>query len=213
MANRLPHIRDKVTICMICEGNEEYQYMNRLRKLGVWNDCYAFHFINAEGNGNIPARYQDAYQNASYELVLILCDTDRKPYEQYVDIKKKINAVHGSKNAADEVVIFGNPCTMQIISQHWADTMLKSPAKAVNAPLIQEHTGIENYSAHRDQIIELMRYIDEQNYADMKRRLHAMDTDDHVTGSSNFGRFLDEFESDDTKWIDEINHRLELDGS
>ena len=30
---------------------------------------------NAGGNGNIPARYQDSYQNGSYELVLVFCDT------------------------------------------------------------------------------------------------------------------------------------------
>ena len=53
-----------------------------------------------------------------------------------MDIKRKINEFHGIDHAADEVIIFGNPCTMQIISKHWADENLKSPAKAVNAPFI-----------------------------------------------------------------------------
>ncbi len=48
-------------------------------------------------------------------------------------------------NAADEVVIYGNPCTMQIILEHWTDVKLKSSAKKVNAPLIQQFTGVENY--------------------------------------------------------------------
>lgn len=74
--------------------------------------------MNACGNGNIPARYQDRYQNGTDELVLIFCDTEKKPHEQYKDIKRKINDFRGVDNAADQVVIFGNPCTMQIIIKH-----------------------------------------------------------------------------------------------
>ena len=53
------------------------------------------------------------------------------------DIKRKINEFHGVDSAANEVIMFGNPCTMQIISKHWTDENLKSPAKPVNAPLIK----------------------------------------------------------------------------
>ena len=101
--------------------------------------------MNAEGNGNIPARYQDRYQNGVYEAVLIFCDTDKKPYEQYDDVKRKINEFHGIENAANEIIIFGNPCTMQIILKHWTDEMLKSQAKQVNAPLIEKYTRIKGY--------------------------------------------------------------------
>ena len=120
MPNKLPKFLDNHKICMICEGNEEYEYLNRLK---------------------IPARYQDRYQNGADELVLVFCDTEKKPHEQYEDIKRKINEFHGVDSAANEVIIFGNPCTMQIISKHWTDENLKSPAKPVNAPLIKEYTG------------------------------------------------------------------------
>lgn len=136
MRNKIPKFSDKHKICIICEGNEEYEYLERLKALKVWNDQYDISLVNACGNGNIPARYQDRYQNGSYEVVLVFCDTDKKPYEQYEDIKRKINEFHGVDNAADEVVIFGNPCTMQIIVKHWADANLRSPAKLVNSPLI-----------------------------------------------------------------------------
>lgn len=33
--------------------------------------------------------------------------------------------------------------------------------------------------------------------------------DDTVTGSSNFGKFIKLFESDDSGWIEEINRKLE----
>jgi len=89
MENRLPNISNKHKICVICEGNEEYQYLERLKRLNVWNDIYDITLENAGGNGNIPARYQDKYQNGSFEMIFIFCDTEKKPYEQYEDIKRK----------------------------------------------------------------------------------------------------------------------------
>lgn len=142
MKRRLPDFFSKHKICIICEGNEEYEYLSCLKRLEVWSDKYDIFLVNAEGNGNIPARYQDSYQNGSYEVVLIFCDTDKKPYEQYEDIKRKINEFHGIDNAASKVIIFGNPCTMQIITKHWTDENLKSSAKKVNAKLIEMYTEV-----------------------------------------------------------------------
>lgn len=209
MASRLPVFSEKIKICIICEGNEDYAYLDKLNSLNVWNDQYEILLDNAGGNGNIPARYQDRYQNNAYELVLIFCDTEKKPYEQYVDIKRKINEFHGVELAAEKVIIFANPCTMQIITKHWADINLKSPAKPVNAPLIEEYTGIENYKARADQIEAIMEYITAENYADMRRRVDRLETNDTVIGSSNFGNFIKLFESEDSRWIEEINAELE----
>lgn len=211
MTNRLPVFSDKHKICIICEGNEEYAYLDKIKSLNVWNDQYAIFWDNAAGNGNIPARYQDRYQNGAYELVLIFCDTEKKPHEQYVDIKRKINAFHGIDNAAEAVIIFGNPCTMQIIIKHWTDISLKSPAKPVNAPLIKEYTGVENYKGRADQIQAIMKHITAENYADMCRRVDSLEMPDTITGSSNFGKFMSLFESGDSRWIDEINTKLEED--
>lgn len=144
------------------------------------------------------------------ELVLVFCDTEKKPHEQYEDIKRKINEFHGVGNAADEVIMFGNPCTMQIISKHWTDENLKSPAKPVNAPLIKEYTGVENYKGRADQIREVMEHVTEENYVDMCQRVSNLESDDSVTGSSNFGKFIELFESGDSGWIEEINGTLEM---
>lgn len=210
MTNKLPKFIDKHKICIICEGNEEYEYLNRLKELEVWNGQYDISLVNADGNGNIPARYQDRYQNGAYEVVLVFCDTEKKPYEQYEDIKRKISEFHGVDNAASEVVIFGNPCTMQIIAKHWTDEIIKSPAKPVNAPLVERYTGIENYKARKDQINEVMKYITMENYLDMRKRVDCMDADDTVTGNSNFGRFMALFEQDDCGWIQKINSELDI---
>ncbi len=90
MPNKLPKFLDNHKICIICEGNEEYEYLNRLKNLKIWNEQYDISLVNAGGNGNIPARYQDRYQNGADELVLVFCDTEKKPHEQYEDIKRKI---------------------------------------------------------------------------------------------------------------------------
>ena len=190
MPNKLPKFFDKHKICIICEGNEEYEYLKRLKDLKVWNEQYDISLVNAGGNGNIPA-------------------TEKKPHEQYEDIKRKINEFHGVDNAADEVIMFGNPCTMQIISKHWTDDSLKSPAKPVNAPLIKKYTGVENYKGRADQIQEVMEHVTEENYVDMCQRVWNLESDDSVTGSSNFGKYLKLLESDDSGWIEEINELIE----
>ena len=208
MTNRLPKISEKHKICIICEGNEEYKYLERLKSIHVWNDIYDISLVNAEGNGNIPARYQDRYQNGSYEAVLVFCDTEKKPYEQYEDIKSKINDFHGINNAAEEIVIFGNPCTMQIISKHWTDEVIKTPAKAVNAPLIEKYTGVKGYKGRNDQIEKVMQSITADNYKNMCNRVRGMEQNDHVNGSSNFVKLLDKFETDNIQWIDVINEKM-----
>ena len=209
MPNKLPKLSIKHKICIICEGNEEYAYLNRLNELNVWNEQYDIALVNAGGNGNIPARYQDRYQNGADEAVFVFCDTEKKPHEQYEDIKRKINEFHGVDNAADEVIIFGNPCTMQIIAKHWTDENLKSPAKSVNAPLIKKYTGVENYKGRADQIRVVMDHITVENYADMRQRVKISEADDSVTGSSNFGKLIKWFENGDSRWIDDVNEELE----
>ncbi len=127
-------------------------------------------------------------------LYLYFVIQKKKPYEQYEDIKRKINEFHGVDNAADEVIIFGNPCTMQIISKHWTDENLKSPAKPVNAPLIKEYTGVEHYKGRADQIKEVMKHIAKENYRDMCQRVKKLENVDTIVGSSNFGKFIELFE-------------------
>lgn len=209
MGNRLPKIFTGSRICIICEGDEEYEYLEKLISLDVWSKEYCFQLENAGGNGNIPARYQDKYQNGAYDLVLVFCDTDRKPYEQYVDIKRKIDEFHGDENAADKVVIYGNPCTMQIIIEHWADVRICSNNKKRNAPVIFDLTGIEGYKGRREQRRELFSRITKENYQEMRERIGKLPVDDTVEGSTNFGRFLDFFSSDDGEWIRAINKMLD----
>ena len=209
MKSELPVFNDRTNICIICEGPEEYDYLNKLNSLGVWNDIYNVSLDNANGNGNIAARYQDRFQNGSYDMIFVFCDTDRKPFEQYEDIKRKINEFHGVDNASEAVIIYSNPCTMQIILQHLDDVALKSPAKRVNAPLIKALTGIDNYKARKDQRQQLMAHITTASFYDMLERVNRMSNNDSELGSSNFGKLVTYLTSESDGWIREIESQLE----
>lgn len=67
---KLPIVLHKHKICIICEGDEEFDYQSCLKSLNVWNDIYEVVLDNAKGNGNIPARYQDRYQSVLLKLFL-----------------------------------------------------------------------------------------------------------------------------------------------
>ena len=210
MDNRPSFLKNnKRKICLICEGYEEYDYISRLLNLGVWSDAYDFELVNAESNGNISARYQDRYQSDSYDIVLVFCDTDRKPHHDFELIKKKINGIFGKDDAADEVIIFVNPCTIQVELLHFDDVRLRTQNKNKNASEIERLTGIKNYKANKEQRLAMCDLISSENYQEMKERLKSLSDDYKTESSSNFNLFLSRFESDDDSWIDKINKKLD----
>ena len=208
---KLPPVRaGRHKVCIICEGNEDYAYMQRMLELNVWSPAYDFQLVNAKSESNIFARYQDAYNNDRYEIILVFCDTDKAPHTQYRQLKQKLNAFHGGKRtAADKVVIFANPCTMQIILLHFGDVSLKNQGKKTNAPIIEQLTGVPDYDAHGEQIEAICSKIFRRSYADMRRRAAKINLPDTEPGSTNFIVYLDRFERQDMKWIREINDALD----
>lgn len=204
MAN-LPQISKKQKTCIICEGFEDHSYINRLKELSVWNDVYEFVPINVKSASSIFPRYQNEYNNNSYSAILVFCDTDKAPYREYAPLKKKINEFHSKTSASGKVIIFANPCTMQIILSHFGDVMLTTQSKKTNAPLIFALTGVENYDAHDDQVKAICRKITKTNYEAMKLRIANINRGDQATSSTNFMDFIEKFESDDLKWIKALN--------
>lgn len=195
-------------ICIICEGDEERDYINTLLNKKVFSDKYSFSEpINAKSINNIYNRYTDKYQSNSYDLVLIFCDTDKGPSEKYKKIKQKVNDFHGV-DIADNIIIFGNPCTMQIILSHFAEIKLTSQSKHVNAKYIEELTGIKGYDATDAQRKDLFSKIKRNNYEVMKENIKKLSTSDEDISSTNFLWFIKNFESEDDSWIDEINSKL-----
>lgn len=199
---------NKKKVCLICEGYEEFDYISKLLELNVWSDVYDFSLVNAESNGNISARYQDRYQSDNYDIVLVLCDTDRKPHHDFELIRKKINDIFGIDNAADEVIIFVNPCTMQVELLHFENIKLRTQNKNKNASEIERLTGIQDYKAKEEQRKAMCNLITKENYEEMKKNLLSLATDYKIEASTNFGVFLKRFEDNKTNWIDEINKKL-----
>lgn len=194
----------KIKICIICEGYEEYEYLDKLLKIKVFDNCYDIRLINAKGNGNIFARYQDIHQRNMYHLVFVFCDTEQKPHEQFNDIKNKIDELHDHKGIADKLVIFANPCTMQVVLLHFGDVVLKSNQKSKNAEDIEKLTGIKGYNASEEQRKELFDKITKSNYSEMKVRIKSMSTNSSDKNSSNIADLLNCLEMQDINWIEEI---------
>lgn len=210
--HKLPQIDHRHKVCVICEGDEDFEYFKRLINLSVWDKAYEFIPQNAHGESNIPSLYSNLYQNDRYEAVLIFCDTDKAPYREYSLLKKKLVEFHGGTtktSVTERIIIFANPCTMQIILSHFGDVSLKNQGKKTNAALIEQLTGISNYDAHLNQIQELCGKIIRRNYADMKRRVELINNPDTVSASTNFIGFLNQFESDDVEWIHGIKQSLD----
>ncbi|MBO7254152.1 MAG: hypothetical protein J6V36_02490 [Clostridia bacterium] len=206
---KIPTINSGRRICVICEGYEDYHYFKRLSELNVWNEKYDFCPINAKGASNIFARYQDIYSNDRYEMVLIFCDTDKAPYREYSQLKKKINNLHNGRVASEKIVIFANPCTMQIILLHFGEVTLKNQGKKTNEKVIFDLTGVEGYDAHEEQIKIICGKIFKRTYSLMKERVEKINFDDNVSCSTNFTNFISKFEDKDSKWIDSINKYLQ----
>ena len=199
----LPPIWRKHRICVICEGYEDYHYFNRLIALNLWDDSYSFTTINAKSSSNIPARFQNEYQSDRYEIILVFCDTDKGPYREYTLVKDKINRFLGKRKASEKLVIFANPCTMQIVLLHFGDISLRNQGKKTNSAEIERLTGVPRYDAHEEQIQALCGKITRANYPDMKKRAEAINYTDTVSGSTNISVYLKRFENSDDHWIAE----------
>lgn len=205
---KMPNINSKHRIRVICEGYEDEAYFKRLMGFDVWDKTYQFFPVNAKGASNIPARFQADYQNNAYEIILIFCDTDKAPYREYKQVKDKINKFLNKQKASEKLIMFANPCTMQIILSHFGDVSLKNQGKKTNADIIEQLTGVNNYDAHDDQIEAICGMIFRRTYSEMKERVKAINLPDTTSYSTNFIVFLDRFENNDVKWISTINKYL-----
>lgn len=190
-------------ICIICEGYEEEEYIQRLKNKNLFHEQYVINSINAKGISNIFNRFQYIYSQNSFHLVLIYCDTDKG----YVELKNKINSMFNT-DVTEKLIYFANPCTMQIILSHFAKVGLKKSSKKVNRKIIEELTGISNYDATVSQRKELMNKIKQSNFKTMKDNLASISKVDTDVPSSNFLHLIENLESDSVDWIKEINDIL-----
>ena len=209
MVPLLPPLKDNKKIYIICEGSEEYDYLTQLKTLNVWSDVYDITLRDAKGNGNLYPIYQDVYQKGNYDLVVIICDTEKKPHEQFNDICNKVNLLHDCDFACQHVVLFTNPCTMQVILLHWDNSVrLRTPSKRHSASYIETYTGIKDYSAKEAQRIQLVSNITKDSYKTMMNGAKELGVDAASINSTNLYVFFNKLEQSDTDWIDDINNLI-----
>lgn len=122
-------------------------------------------------------------------------------------IKGRIDAFHDA-DVFNDIVIFENPCTMRIILSHFGKVKLTSQSKTINSKYIEQFTGISHYKASQEQREELFSKINRANYETMKNNIKNLSNNDKDISSTNILKFLENFESDDDKWIDKINSKL-----
>lgn len=211
MAKRFPMIVKQKKICVICEGYEEFDYIQRLKELGVWDGAYSITAKNAKSLDNISAMYQNEYSNDNYDLVVIFCDTEVAPYEQFKLLKKKLGELHGSAYVHKHILYFANPCTLLIVLAHFGIVHLSTNDKGKNATLVKQWTGIKDYQATEPQRKSIMRKINAGNYMTMKGNLSTYSKKEEVLCSTNFPDLLEKLERGNPKWISEINKKLEED--
>lgn len=192
-------------ICIICEGFEEKEYLEKLKSKNIFHNKYEIIPINARGINNIFARYQDKFNQDSYNLVLIYCDTD----DGYVELKENINLMFNNKEISNKIIFFANPCTMQIMLSHFGQVSLNSANKARNKTIIQELTGISNYNGNEEKRNQLMSLIKKSNYITMKNNLQKLSNDDKVKPSTNFIELINNLENEDNSWIINIINLIE----
>ena len=87
--------------------------------------------------------------------------------------------------------------------------VLISHNKKKNAPIIFNLTGVGGYKGKAEQRRELFSRITRENYQEMQKRIKNLPSDDAVEGSTNFGKFIEYFSMDDSRWIQMINKALE----
>ncbi len=196
----------KHNVCLILEGFEEKFYFDKILKFPCFSKVYNVKTINAKTASNIPIRFQEEYAKNIHEIVLVVCDKDRKP-EQYDNIVEKLDLILGpglSKN----VIYFTSPCTLQVILSHFSDVKLVTQAKKECAPIVKELTDVDNYDAHEEQIKEICSKIHYRTYDEMKNRIALISGDPNDIPSTNLLELFQNLESDDVSWISDINNSL-----
>ncbi len=146
-----------------------------------------------------------SFLNKTKKKICLIC-------EGFELIRTKINNIFGNSVAADKVIIFVNPCTMQVILSHFGDVSLRTQNKRKNDPEIKRLTGLSDENkydgckGHRDFIFS---QITKENYEEMKKRISLLSDDYKNQPATNFAYYLRLFENSNSDWIDKINSIIE----
>ncbi len=194
-----------IKILVICEGGEDYLYINHLISLNVFNPHLQICALDARGSSRIYEAYKKSVSSGEYDLVFIYCDTELSPYSDYKNNKRKINYLYYKRDVFSDITFFANPVTMQIMILHKTDILIPSNKKADYQTIVNDYYGIINYDASGEQVKLLISQIDVNSYQDMKRRILNYSSDDYrISNSTNFLKLLDYLEDGNITWAEPL---------
>ncbi len=198
--------RFKIKIEIICEGLEEVLYLKRLLSFHYWNELLDIVLTNANGISSVYSAYSKSratHKDTSY--FFILCDSGESDSQARNEFNKIIGNVNNDlkgRNPATDLVIFANPCTMQIFLSHFEVVMVPGEDLKVkaNKDYICAIAGVSGYSKTHDGISSFMKRISRESYKTLKENLLKYPTDYHTPNSTNALSMLTRLESQDLSW-------------
>lgn len=201
----------KYKICIVCEGYEESEYIEKLDEINVFDSQYDIVVKNAETLSQVFNVYQDSYASRQYDLVVAFCDTERFPYEDFIREFNRFKQLHHKAEEGDlfKVIYFSNPCTLQIVLSHFGEIKLTTSNKKKNQPTVMTCTGVSGYKGREDQRTTIYNQITVSNFEVMKKNIQKINTSDFkIVSSTNFYNLVDSLESKKTDWLDNINKMI-----
>ena len=197
-------------ILIICEGSEEYDYIEKLRQINTsWSKKIKLVLKNAKGIDRIFPIYQYELQDNNYYLIFIVCDTEIPPYEQFKKLKSNIDKKIYGFNASKHVVFFANPCSMQIILSHFDEVKLTTNNKNKNSKLIKDLTGVEEYDGSDKKRTPIFNKLTILNYKYMKETIKKISSLEEDVPSSNILDLFDGLDYDTDNWLKTIHKKLD----
>lgn len=172
----------KAKLCILAEGYEEEAYLKRILSFpNRLREKYEIVIINAKGRDKLINRYQIVFNSHIYQQIYIFGDGDNDS----TYIKKTIDAIANIRGDNEEVFIYVNPVTLQVILSHFGKVSLTKVAKKNNATIVEQLTGIKNYDAHEEQIQQIVKMIKYESITSMVLNVNDLTNDYHKIPSSN----------------------------
>ncbi len=198
----------KRKICIICEGHEEKYFMdNLINKIKCYPN-YIIESVNAKGNGNLFARYQDRYSQDKDDLVLIFCDTERKPYESFESLVDNLKDNYEISDFND-VICFSNPTTLLLILNCFKKYKLTTKKSSKIKEIVRDIIGIEQYNKKEEKVKAIQSKINKEKIEQLRVNIKELETLDHNTvPGTNFLLWDSRLSSESYKWIEDLLKNL-----
>lgn len=129
-------------VCIIAEGNEEYQFFETMKNSGVIPSNLSIDVYNAEGYGYVAPLFQEYNSYELYDCVTCVYDVDYRQFEKdspYLRVFRQLIDILGNEDAAKAVSFCTNPNFLQIYllsMRPLSEIALFATSKKTNTPFV-----------------------------------------------------------------------------